>query len=594
MATAAAVIAGVPAVAMAGPLPVAVGSTGVVFYTPVAGQIAGTSTVHVVLGAGSSVDHVALAYSTDASHTIWSTPTVLPNRDPITDVFETNLSSLPAGPVELKATAYDASGTALGAETEDVTASPTATRFTFKPLGTNVPIGVFQRADGHWLAAVSGTTSGTTAPTAVDAVGAPSGTTVPSAPSAARVTARKVALSSPTGSFTAPNFTLPVDLTATAALGTPSEAVVRVGDATSSDAFPTPVYAQVVTAVRATTQAVPGTGNIAITATVTDQYGQPIVGVPLRLVGHEAGISTAVNQLAVSDVRGQVTFAGRSGAGGYTAGGYTVYGDLNVNDLKGPHELSFPIVHGTVSYAMPGRSLYHNDKRIKKAGGVYNDAAKGTKAAHARGFGWIDQDGQLSFATKAGKRTGRISQASDLVWVNAHGNPFNPKWMKKGRRFESYPWSKLKKHKGLRNANKTFRQDAAAHLGVEWEVKDVHPLSKGATLNAAFNSLAASAQRYYGAGWRNWVQIKVLSNLHGGQKYALKVLKHAHKQGFTTIFLARGKTTRLQIPASAQSYVTYVRGAVGGEYPAVPSAVAPAPVRVRTPPAVTVPAALRK
>jgi hypothetical protein len=63
------------------------------------------------------------------------------------------------------------------------------------------------------------------------------------------------------------------------------------------------------------------------------------------------------------------------------------------------------------------------------------------------------------------------------------------------------------------------------------------------------------------------VQIKMLSNLSGGLPFALRVLRYAHAHGFTTMLLARGATTRTQIPASAHAYVNYVRGAQSALYP---------------------------
>lgn len=577
---AAAAVAGIPIVAVAD-VPAAPLPAGAVFYTPVAAQTVSTSTssVHLMLGAASNVDSIKLEY-VDASgpHPIATVRRSTPSGA-FDDIWNARGMT---GTVTLRATAYAAPvGTApavqVGAPAEEqVTLSTTSgSRFTFTGApARGVRVGVYERKDRHWFAAVSGTTTGSVQPQAVAA-------------STSAAILPRLAWPMPAGAYSAgsPTFTEPVDLTAYAPAGiAPNAAVVRVSDGVSSDARDISLYSQTVTAVRATTRAVPGTDNVTITATVTDQYGQPVAGAPLRLGGHVAGVSTPLSQLAISDVHGQVSYTGPSGStAGYPAGGYLVYADLNVNNNHGGHEPSFQVVHGTVSYAAPGRSLYHSDKRIKKAGGVYADAAKGTKAAHARGFTWIDQDGQLSYASKAVQRVGRISQASDLVWVNAHGSPFNPKWLKKGKRFESKTWSKIAHHRGLRDAGKTFKQDAAHGLSVEWEVKDVHPLSKGRMLNAAFDNLAAEARRYYGSAWASRVQIKVLSNLHGGQKYALKVLKHAHSRGFTTMFLARGKATYTQIPASAQRFVTYVRGARGGEYPTVQTA-APGPIRVTTPP----------
>ena len=67
------------------------------------------------------------------------------------------------------------------------------------------------------------------------------------------------------------------------------------------------------------------------------------------------------------------------------------------------------------------------------------DSVQGTRAAAARGYTWIDQDGQLSYTTHAGQRRGaaRVSLPAHLTWVNAHGAPFLPRWMKKGDRFEN-------------------------------------------------------------------------------------------------------------------------------------------------------------
>ncbi|WP_026146023.1 hypothetical protein [Nocardioides sp. Iso805N] len=486
----------------------------------------------------------------------------------------------------------------------------TASRFTFtRPARSGDPLGFYQRKDGHSFAGVLGTTTGTTEPTAVDANSStttPTPTPTPStSPTASAVPTTRpgstpsttivapLTLATPAGVFpvgAVGSFAEPVDLTAYNGLADPT-ATIRVSDGTSSTTIDAALYQQVVTNIRAVRTAIPGTANVTITATVTDQYGLPVVGAPLRIVGQAAGTTGRVDQLGVTNALGTLTFTG-PGAGtgpiaptGYATGSYQVYADLNVSDSRGSKEPTYEVIVGTVSYAAPGRAFYHNDKRIKKAGGVYADAARGTRAAHAKGYTWIDQDGQLVFQSRNQKLAGaaRISQATELVWVNAHGSPFNPKWLKKGR-FETKTWSAIQHRPGLRDAAATLRQNAQYGLSVEWEVKDVRPFTKAATLDAAFANLAALAKQYYGSAWHSRVEIKVLSNLSGGQKYALKVLKHAHAAGFTTMFLSRGRTTGIQIPASAQTYVTYVRGAHGGLYPAIPSAAQNAPVVVSTPP----------
>jgi hypothetical protein len=489
--------------------------------------------------------------------------------------------------------------------------TPSVPAFSISKPKSGQMLGVFQRRDHRWFAAVAGTSPGTVEPTAVDAATLPTDPTPPTDttdPTPTDATPPTTACSSsvvgsvlptPCGVFSGAGtpgphpFAEPVDLSYSApgALQTQTPVDIRVSDdAASADVQPV-LYAQTVTAVRATATPVPGTSNATITVRVTDQYGQPVVGVPLRLTGHVAGNSTAIDQLAVSNAQGQTTFTGPgTGTGpavptGYPTGGYVAYADLNLNHKRGSAEPGFEVVRGTVSFAAPGKAFYHNDKRIKKAGGVYADALRGTRDAAARHYTWIDQDGQLAFASRAVLKAGaaRVSRASDMVWVNAHGSPFNPKWMKKRDRFENHAWTALKKRPGLRDAQATFKQDARYHLGVEWEVKNIHPFAKAAVLDAAFANLAAAAQAAYGPAWRSMVQVKMLTNLSGGQSFALKVLKHAHAAGFTTILLARGQATRTQIPASAQQYVTYVRGAVGGEYVAIPPTTQNLPIKVISP-----------
>lgn len=488
----------------------------------------------------------------------------------------------------------------------------TANGFSFtRPARNGGPLGVYARKDHRWYGAVVGTTPGNSAPTAVDAghpTTSPTPTGTPSAPSSTATGPAPTASTTPTtslaptaGATTLPvpssvfpagsahSFAAPVDLTGYAGLAD-NHALIQVSDGTTTSTVTASLYLQTVTNVRATTTPLASTGKVTITATVTDQYGLPVVGAPLRLDGTMAG-GPRVDQLAVTNALGQVTFTGPGlGAGavpatGYPAGGYVVYADLNVNDKRGGKEPSYEVINGTVTFAAPGRAFYHSDKRIKNAGGVLADAKKGTLTAHAKGYSWIDQDGQLVFRSRPQKRAGaaRISQADELVWVNAHGAPYNPKWLKNGR-FETKTWDAIKNRPGLRDAAKTLKQNARHGLSVEWEVKNVRPFTRAATLDAAFANLAALAKQYYGAAWASRVEIKVLSNLKGGQKYALKVLKRAHRFGFTTMFLARGKATRTQIPASAQSSVTYVRGAAAGVYPTIPSPTQNAPVVRSTPP----------
>lgn len=190
-----------------------------------------------------------------------------------------------------------------------------------------------------------------------------------------------------------------------------------------------------------------------------------------------------------------------------------------------------------------GRRFAHLDKAISWAGGILGDSRKGSKQAKAQGYKWIDCDGHLT---------------ADLVWVNAHGAPYLPAWMDKGDKFEHHKWAEIhKSHKNLRSSAMTFHQNAAYGLSTEWEVKDLHPLTKDAQLKVAFANLAADARAAYGADWQKRVQVKVLTNLGGGLPYAKKVLRHAHEAGFTTMILPRGKARLSKI---SEPYITFRRG----------------------------------
>ncbi len=573
-----------PATAASTPVPSPTDTTKVIFYTPVGTAtdpgVADTSKVHVLLGAGVSVAAVKLGYrahDASGSSATWTDIGGVLTRDSGTGLFETTLTTLPEGEIDLQATGYsDTTATTPVTGTpavEEIVLDSTSTGFTLNQptsAGKQVRVGVYRRADGHSYAAISGTTTGTTAPTLDDPAHDPLAAS---------------AYSVPTGVLNGKTFTAAVDLGGYGTLSATSQVVVRAQDSLSSDAEVIAVYDQVVTSVRATATAVPGTNTQEITATVYDQYGQPVTGVLMHLGGQAAGPVARQYQAVVSDVRGQATF---SSAGVTSPGGYDAYADLNLNTFHTTGEPGYQVILGEVSYAAPGHSLYHNNKQTKNGSGTVGDSRKGTLAAAAKQYDWIDQNGHLAFANAKRKRAGAsaVTKAGQLVWVNAHGSPYNPKWLKKGR-FETTTWTALKKRKGLRNAQKTLQQNARNNVSVEWEVKDIKPFTSTAALNAAFANLASNAQAAYGAAWRDRVQVKVLSNLSGGQKFALQVLQAAHAQGFTTIFLARGATTRTQtIPAAAQAYVDYVRGANAAIYPSIPSSSQSAAIVVKTPPLV--------
>ncbi|WP_091119130.1 hypothetical protein [Nocardioides terrae] len=535
----------------------------VVFYTPVDAQTARTgSGVHLLLG--TSGKSVQLSYSTDDGAN-WS-----PIGGPLTPsagMVDTTWVTAISGKVDLQATASLTDGSTSSDVVEDLMLSPTGgTQFTepnktdpsthetlcgpfvrprikvVKGTCSAVPLGFYtSRLTGLTQARVSGRTTGTAVHSAI----APAlGTSAPVAAAAA-----------PSGGY----FRLPVTLSPAQVAA--RRAVVRVTDGVSSEAVETPLYAQIVTHVRST--AIPYAGGYVIRTQLADQYGQPVVGAPARLTGYANGSSTPVNQLVATDVNGEATFPSVVPPNGF----YIAVADLDLNGSKAASEPSFETVVGHLAHAAPGRALYHNNARAKGAGGTVGDSRRGTANAAARRYQWIDQDGHLSYSTLAARRGGtrQASQPGHLTWVNAHGAPYNPRWLGRGR-FETRVWSGIRKRRGLRNADMTFQQNAARGLSVEWEVKDIRPFAKTAVLNTAFASLAASARRAYGSNWQNRVQIKVLSNLSGGQRFGLRVLKAAHAHGFSTMYLARGAATRHQIPASAHGYVDFVRGAAGTLY----------------------------
>lgn len=191
----------------------------------------------------------------------------------------------------------------------------------------------------------------------------------------------------------------------------------------------------------------------------------------------------------------------------------------------------------------PGRSFAHYDGRVSYGGGTYGDTALGSLLAQRQGFKWIDCNGHLT---------------SDLMWVNAHGAPYNPPWLKRGDKFESYTARVLHaRHPSLRSARRAFLDNARLGLSTEWEVKDLHPLTSDADLETAFSRLRGSARLAYGDNWQQRVEVKVLTNLRGGLKYAKKICRHAHAAGFTTIILPRGINKLRKID---EPYVTFNRG----------------------------------
>jgi hypothetical protein len=220
------------------------------------------------------------------------------------------------------------------------------------------------------------------------------------------------------------------------------------------------------------------------------------------------------------------------------------------------------IVKVGVIHAAPGHAVFHDDRRIKTGGGVVSDSVGAAALAASKHFHWIDSDLHVTHRTTAGKKRG--SADLDMAAVNGHGSPYYPAWLRNSR-FEEHS---LQDHHMLLFSD-TLRRNAQHGLGTEIEIKDLHGYASPQHLRALFSRLAADAQRAYGKGWRNHAIVKVLSNLGGGEAYALKILRYAHLFGFRTMFLARGQWVTKRLPAEAAAYVSWVRGARKGLYPAV-------------------------
>lgn len=195
----------------------------------------------------------------------------------------------------------------------------------------------------------------------------------------------------------------------------------------------------------------------------------------------------------------------------------------------------------------PGRRVYH---RPWQQGYLVN-SKQGSAAAKKAGYDWGDFDHHLSLGGEK--------------WVNAHGAP-EKFWGTK--RFESQSWAALsKKHRtvkgqvySLRTGGQTLHDNARLGLKTEFEVKDVRPYDSLPQLERAFQRLAVAAQDAYGKTWREHVVVKVLTNLSGGEAFALRVCQAAHGAGFKTMLLARGRSRYKTF--AGKTYVDYVRGSV--------------------------------
>jgi hypothetical protein len=153
-----------------------------------------------------------------------------------------------------------------------------------------------------------------------------------------------------------------------------------------------------------------------------------------------------------------------------------------------------------------------------------------------------------------------FGMTSDGVWANMHGWPSKAFGTTQARR---WTWRELRRMSGgkIRSGARAIKDAADFDQSYEWEVKYI-PGVTNPELRAAMRLVAVLARRRFGPDWvhdRRLV-VKVLTDLAGGERYALRVCAAAHEVGIPTMLLVRGK-------ARAKTYaghdeVTYIRGSL--------------------------------
>lgn len=195
----------------------------------------------------------------------------------------------------------------------------------------------------------------------------------------------------------------------------------------------------------------------------------------------------------------------------------------------------------------PRWSVYHrNWQRAYVA-----NSRRGSRLARRTGRKRIDNDGQRSI---------------DFQWINEHGAP-SRFWFAKGDRAMEHPAEELLKRSRvigrrvypLRSALEAFRDNAEHDVDTEWEVKDLRPITDE-QLAEMMADLAAAAEEAYGPEWHKHVAVKVLTDLGGGTKYALRICRAAHAAGFRTVLLARGRVRFRRFRGHEE--ITYIRGSL--------------------------------
>ena len=151
------------------------------------------------------------------------------------------------------------------------------------------------------------------------------------------------------------------------------------------------------------------------------------------------------------------------------------------------------------------------------------------------------------------------------AWANLHGAP-ERLWFGKGDRCERHPaaevFAKRRTINGhvyhIRGCHEALEDNHRHGIDTEFEVKDVRPWAIPTILHARFAELASEAEAVYGPDWQRHLTVKVLTNLGGGLRYALKICRIAHAHGIPTMLLVRGRARFMRF--RGQSAITYVRG----------------------------------
>lgn len=198
----------------------------------------------------------------------------------------------------------------------------------------------------------------------------------------------------------------------------------------------------------------------------------------------------------------------------------------------------------------PRRRTFHR----KWTSAYVANSERGAVLAQEEGCRAIDNDWHLS-------KRGR-------AWINAHGAP-ERFWLPRGQRFEWHESAHLfglERHDEhgrayhIRDLREALEDNHRRGLDTEAEVKDVRPWATEAILSARFAQMARVAESVYGPSWRRHFLVKVLTDLGGGEKYALKICRFAHAAGIPTMLLVRGHCRFKRYRGHPE--ITYVRGSL--------------------------------